>query len=287
MINRPHEQYSVPVAGGNLAVHRWPAEGPVVLAVHGITSNGLSWAAVADALPCVEIIAPDLRGRAESRELPGPYGPARHAEDLISVLDQRGATEAVVLAGHSMGAFVACVAAAAQPQRFAKLVLVDGGLAFPPQPGTDIDAVLEATIGPAMRRLAMEFADLDAYHRFWREHPSFRTIWNERTIGCLDHDLIGEAPHLRSSCVLEAIRTDGAGVLRDPEVSGAIHRLTMPAVLLWAQRGMLDQPEGIYSAERVATLPEGVRAELVPDVNHYSILFGDNGATAIAAAITG
>ena len=288
MTDRPPESYSVPVSGGNLAVHRWPSDQPgrpVVLAAHGITSNGLSWAAVADALPEVEFLAPDLRGRAESRELPGPYGPDRHAEDLLAVLDHRGGTEPVVLAGHSMGAFVASVAAAAHPHRFAKVVLVDGGLAFPVPPGADIDAVLAATIGPAMRRLTMEFADLDAYHRFWREHPSFRAIWNERTIDCLDHDLVGESPRLRSSCVLDAIRTDGAGLLGDPEVFGAIHRITGPAVLLWAQRGMLDQPEGTYSADRMTELPERVPAELVPDVNHYSILFGDNGAKAVAAAI--
>ena len=267
-------------------MHRWPADGPVVLAAHGITSNGLSWAAVADALPGVELIAPDLRGRADSRALAGPYGPARHAEDLICVLDQRGATEPVMLTGHSMGAFVASVAVAAHPERFSKLVMVDGGLAFPQQQGTDIDAVLEAVIGPAMRRLSMEFADLDAYHRFWREHPSFQEIWHERTIACLDHDLIGEPPRLRSSCVLDAIRTDGAGVLSDPDVLTAIHQLTVPSILLWAQRGMLNQPEGIYSPDRLGTLPEGVRAELVPEVNHYSILFGDNGARAVAAAIT-
>ncbi|HJP80654.1 MAG TPA: alpha/beta hydrolase [Pseudonocardiaceae bacterium] len=284
-MTRPRERYSVPVAGGDLAVHRWPADGPTVLAAHGITSNGLSWSAVADALPGFEIIAPDLRGRAGSRSLPGPYGPARHADDLLGVLDHRGVAEPVVLAGHSMGGFVASVAAAAHPERFSKLVLVDGGLAFPEQEGADIDAVLEAVIGPAMRRLSMEFADLDAYHEFWHEHPAFTAIWHERTIECLDHDLIGEPPQLRSSCVLDAIRTDGAGVLADPEVLGAIHRLTVPAVLLWAQRGMLDQPEGIYSPDRLAALPDGVRAELVPEVNHYSILFGDNGAKAVAAAI--
>lgn len=86
--------------------------------------------------------------------------------------------------------------------------------------------------------------------------------------------------------MLDAIRADGAGVFGDPEVFGAVHRLTVPAVLLWAQRGMLDESDGTYSADRVAALPACVRARLVPDVNHYSILFGGTGAKAVAAAIT-
>ncbi|MER6985207.1 hypothetical protein ABT317_51805, partial [Streptomyces carpinensis] len=46
----PYEELGVPVDGGELAVLRWPAGdpgAPVVLAVHGITANALSWARVA------------------------------------------------------------------------------------------------------------------------------------------------------------------------------------------------------------------------------------------------
>ena len=46
----PYEDIRVPVAGGELSAVRWPARepgAPVVLALHGITANALSWAAVA------------------------------------------------------------------------------------------------------------------------------------------------------------------------------------------------------------------------------------------------
>jgi pimeloyl-ACP methyl ester carboxylesterase len=292
MNTRKPERHSIPVTDGVLAVHRWaareaghPAGHPIVLAAHGITGNGLSWATVADALPGFEVLAPDLRGRAGSRALPGPWGLARHAEDLIGVLDHLGISEPVLLAGHSMGAFVACLAAVAHPERFAKVVLVDGGLAFPAPAGVDVDTVLDAVLGPAISRLSMEFPSGDAYHEFWRGHPSFGEIWTERTIAYVDYDLVGEPPHLRSSCVPEAIRTDGAEVYGSPEVHGAIHRIEVPTTLLWAQRGMLNQPAGFYSTDTIAALPDRAHAEFVPDVNHYSIVLGEAGAKAVAAAI--
>jgi hypothetical protein len=52
-------------------------------------------------------------------------------------------------------------------------------------------------------------------------------------------------------------------------------------VLLWAPRGMLDEPGGLYAQDRL----EGIQHELVPDTNHYSILLGAHGAERVAAAI--
>ncbi|MBV8933615.1 MAG: alpha/beta fold hydrolase [Kutzneria sp.] len=281
---------TVPVRGGDLAVNRWgPARAgaEAVLAAHGITGNGVSWGAVAQRLPDHDLIAPDLRGRGLSREADGPYGLARHADDLVAVLDWLRIEEPVVLAGHSMGAFVACVAAVRHPSRFSRLVLVDGGVGFPAPEGTDIDATLDAVVGPAVRRLAMEFESVSAYRDFFRQHPAFVGLWNDVVRAFVDRDLVGEPPHLRSACVAEAIRTDGGQVLRDEDVLAAAHKLPVPAVLLWAQRGMLNQPQGLYTAERLAAagLPADVRTRLVPDTNHYSILFGDHGSDAVAEAI--
>ncbi|MFZ5850408.1 MAG: alpha/beta fold hydrolase, partial [Actinomycetota bacterium] len=69
----------VPVDGGTLRVGVWGEAGPVVLAVHGITANHRTWDLVADRLPDVRLVAPDLRGRGRSATLPGPFGMARHA----------------------------------------------------------------------------------------------------------------------------------------------------------------------------------------------------------------
>uniref|UniRef100_UPI000A85B80C alpha/beta fold hydrolase n=1 Tax=Actinacidiphila rubida TaxID=310780 RepID=UPI000A85B80C len=165
---RAYEDTGVEVAGGRLAVRRWPGRpgAGTVLAVHGIASNGLAWTRVAEELDGVEVLAPDLRGRGLSRDVAGTSTMALHADDLRAVLDHFGVARAV-LAGHSMGGFAACVAARRDPARYSGLVLVDGGLGFPVPDGVDIDAVLHAVIGPAMSKLEMTFADRAAYHAFW------------------------------------------------------------------------------------------------------------------------
>ena len=275
------ERFDVPVAGGDLAVYRWPGDGPVVLAAHGITSNHRSWALVAAALDgAATLVAPDLRGRGRSNELPGPYGIAQHADDLAAVLDHTGAERAVV-AGHSMGGFVATAFAERHPDRARALVLVDGGPPLQIPPGIDVDDALAATLGPAMQRLDMTFADRGEYRAFWQQHPSFADIWSAEVDAHVQHDLIGEPPSMRSSCVKEAVRANGRELLADEQVRTAVSRVDCPVEVLWAPRGMVDDPPGLYDERRL----EGLRAEKVPDTNHYSILLGAAGAKRVAAAI--
>ena len=66
---------NVAVDGGDLRVLQWGTGKRVAVAVHGITASGMSWQAVARHMPSDwTLVAPDLRGRGHSRDLPGPYG---------------------------------------------------------------------------------------------------------------------------------------------------------------------------------------------------------------------
>lgn len=286
----------IDVVGGRLAVHEL-AGGPdsprTIIAAHGITANGLSFAALARALPAgIRLLAPDLRGRAESRNITGPWGIGPHADDLIAVADAYQLRIFTIL-GHSMGAFVAALVAARYPERVDRAVLVDGGVGFPVPEGTDIDAVLTAVIGPAMTRLSMTFDDREAYLDFFAQNPAIghafaaggQTAQDLR--GYLDHDLVQlDDGRLASSCVLAAIRADGAAVTADPESLGAVRLLTVPTVMLWAARGLMDQTPGLYTADVLvaAGLPASVTVQPVPDCNHYSILFDQQAVTAVVRA---
>jgi pimeloyl-ACP methyl ester carboxylesterase len=277
----------VPVAGGDLRVVEWPGDGPVVLAAHGITANALSWARVAELLGGrIRLIAPDLRGRARSNGLPGPYGMAAHAADLIAVADHLG-LDRVPLAGHSMGGFVVASTAAAYPDRISAVLLVDGGVALPVAPGPDVDAVLRAVIGPAMRRLGMTFPDTAAYLDFFRAHPALGPDWGPAVEAYVLRDLIGTAPDLRSSCALEAIRGDATDTLITEETGRAVHRLKCPARLMWAARGLMNEDRGMYDESRLATLDPRIAVERVDDVNHYTILLADAGAQRVADRMAG
>jgi pimeloyl-ACP methyl ester carboxylesterase len=275
------ERFDVPVEGGELAVYRWPGDGPLVLAAHGITSNHRSWGMVAGALGGqVTLVAPDLRGRGRSNHLPGPYSIARHAEDLAKVLEHLQADSAVV-AGHSMGGFVALALAARQPERVSAVVLVDGGPPLAVPPNTDVDQALAATLGPSMRRLEMTFPDRGAYRAFWQQHPAFAGIWSDEVDAHVQHDLIGEPPEMRSSCVKQAVVENGRDLLTDDHVRTLVERVDAPTKMLWAPRGMVDDPVGLYEERRLS----GLDHELVADTNHFSILLGPHGAKRVASAI--
>ena len=271
------DEYFVPVPGGELAVTRWgDGSATPVLAVHGITANGHAFARVAAELSRIggpPLIAPDLRGRGHSGHLTGPHGLAAHADDMIAVLDSHGVRR-TVLVGHSMGAFVSCLAAVRHPDRVAGLLLVDGGYGLPVPPGTDIEAVL----GPAMARLRMTFEGPDHYREFWRRHPAFTKGWNTWVDHYVLRDLVGEPPAMRSACDEDSVRTDGEQVISDPEALAAVHRLSCPARLLWTARGLMDESPGLYTPERLTGLPERVDIAELPDDNHYSPLFSSTAA---------
>lgn len=296
-------EFTVQVTSGTLAVHdlipgATSTDVPVVLALHGITANGLAWQVLADELVrrhgvgAVRLLAPDLRGHATSRDVPGPYGIQVHAEDALAIASAFGGRP--ILVGHSMGAFVAAMAAAAEPERFRSVVLVDGGLGFPVPATMSVDDALSSVLGPAMARLSMVFDSPEDHLAFWRRHPAVgpllagpEGLWLRRY---LDHDLVESADGWRSSCVVDAIRADGRDVLADASVLTAARRAVAAGVdveLLWAARGLLDEPQGLYDEERLRAieLPDGLRTTPVPDTNHYSIILESKAVSALADVI--
>jgi lipase len=281
---------NVAVDGGDLRVLLWGTGKRVAVAVHGITASGMSWQAVARHMPPDwTLAAPDLRGRGHSRDLPGPFGLDRHARDVVAVLRHFGGSGVrPVLAGHSMGAYVAVLARDAHPELVRRLVLVDGGLPLPVPDGADLDAAVDAGLGPAIARLGQTFPSTEAYLDFWRAHPALAGHWTADVEAYVRYDLIGEPGQLRSRCTEDAVRADGREVLAEKPLAEALQRLTRPTPLLTAPAGMFGAPPPLLPPEVVTAWTERVpalRPQVVPGVNHYTIMFGKEGAAAVSQAI--
>lgn len=285
------ERVDVEVEGGRLATFRLGStlpDAPAVLAVHGITSSSRTWLATARALgDRVALIAVDLRGRARSSELPPPFGLDAHARDMVAVLDHLGLERAVV-AGHSLGAYVAARVAVGHPRRVSRLVLVDGGLTIPESRDVaDPEGFIDAFLGPTLDRLKMTFASVEDYFAWWAQHPALAgaDVDPATLREYAAHDLVGEPPRMRSSINPRVVRDDGLDLFSAPDAE----RLTVPAVLLCAPKGMIDDPhpmQPLALVERWAAAdPERRLAVAVPGVNHYTIALGERGARAVAEAI--
>ncbi len=277
---------TVAVDGGGMTVAEWgdPAA-PPVLAIHGITASHLAWTRVAEALPDRRVVAPDLRGRGRSAGLPGPFGMARHAADLVRLLDGLG-LDRVPLVGHSMGAFVATATAALAPERVTGAALVDGGIPFPSPADGDVEGAVRASLGPALARLTMTFPDRDAYRAFWAQTPALGALVDDEAVRAyIDYDLVGDPPHPATAPAAAA--QDSLEFYGDIPAR-ALDTARVPLELLWAPRGLQDETPGLYTEERLADAVSRwprLRTRFVDDVNHYTIVMTPRGAAAVAEAV--
>jgi len=284
--------FDVPVRGGSLRVAEWHGDGPAVLALHGITATHMEFLKVAEHLyGAARLVAPDLRGRGGSNPAGPPWGMDEHAHDMIPVLDAIGVHRAVVV-GHSMGGYVAGCLAEHHGDRVSRVILVDGGFppagVIPPGGEIDVDAIVNAFLGPSIARLSMTFESPDAYFDFWRTQPALANAWGSHVEAYFDYDLVGEAGALRSSVSADAIRGDTHDQFARPHTLVAVERAPHPTAWMRAERGIFDQPPGIYPDEYAAEiLARNPHITDIPmrGVNHFTSVMSDAGAALVAEQI--
>ncbi len=114
------------VYGQTLAGLEWPGDGEPILALHGWLDNAASFVPLADHLSG-PMVALDFSGHGHSGHRPDEVVThlVDHVRDVLAVADQLG-WERFTLMGHSMGAGIACLFAAACPERVSRLVLIEG-----------------------------------------------------------------------------------------------------------------------------------------------------------------
>ncbi len=289
-----YETVDAPVRGGLLRAGRWRPSAPAtpyppVLAVHGVTASHRSWDAVAAAAPDLDIIAPDLRGRGHSAQLPGPAGLHQHGDDLAALLDHLE-LERVVVVGHSMGGLASVVFADDHSDRVERLVLVDGGLPLRLPTGLTTDETMAATLGPAAARLSMVFETRASYQEYWRAHPALTAGLDAHMTAYFDYDLVEVEGGFASRVRIERVRDDVESQLAADVLTPALERLRVPAVLLRAPRGLFDEPKALYSAAEAQEWADRLpllRVVDVEGVNHYTIIFDERSARLIAAELKG
>ncbi|MCC4593746.1 alpha/beta hydrolase [Xanthomonas campestris pv. cannae] len=107
-------------------------QGPKALALHGWLDNAASFVPLSRHLPQWDLVMLDLPGHGHSSDLPdgAEYLLASALHPVLDAADALG-WERFVLIGHSMGAAIASLLAAATPQRIDKFVAIEmlGGLA--------------------------------------------------------------------------------------------------------------------------------------------------------------
>lgn len=106
-----------------------------VLALHGWLDNAASFVPLAPHLPGLDLVAPDLPGHGASAHLPAgaDYSFAGAVHAVLDIADALG-WQRFALLGHSMGAGIGSLVAAAVPERITRFVAIEalGALAEEP-----------------------------------------------------------------------------------------------------------------------------------------------------------
>ncbi|HVU75127.1 MAG TPA: alpha/beta hydrolase [Mycobacteriales bacterium] len=299
--DRVHELTEVKADDGvRLCVQHWPAssdDAPVVLGLHGLSSNRLAFAALARELAgAAHVVAFDCRGRGRSDhpDDEAAYGMRRHADDAAAVLSACDIDAAIVV-GQSMGAWIGMQLAAHHPERVRSLVLVDGGWFGPLPASEDPQAFADRITGGLLSRLPLVYPSVELVMGAFRQVPAFAESWDE----LLDAQLRESLEELPDGTC--RARTSEVGVRSDcdsyftprdaPYCNTDASLVRCPVRLLRAERGFDAGPgteEPLLPLDAVAGLQAAVPQVAVttlPGTTHYSINLGHAGTRAMAAAV--
>jgi pimeloyl-ACP methyl ester carboxylesterase len=285
------EVLAVDVPGGALAVEHVAGRTNPVLAVHGISSQRKLWNWLRAARPDLSLIAPDLRGRGDSVGVTGPSSVARHAADLIAVLDHLGLDQ-VPVCGMSMGGFVAVELATAFPDRVTSLVLVDGGFPMANPPGLTPEAV-PAIFRDRLARLDQAWATVGDYAEFFVANTApLLDPADPLLLDYLAHDLAngpggrGQAPY-RVRLDADALIADATDIFFGPS---KWEQIPVPTRLLTAEWSTGRDSPPAYPPPVVQQYRDGldqlVSVRSLAGVDHAASIMSPAGARTTADLIS-
>lgn len=275
----------------SLGYETWPGTGPVVVGIHGLASHRGAFRALAEELTpdAATVIAFDLRGRGDADAPDGSFGMAQHAQDVSAALDELGIDQPVVVAGHSMGAYIASSFAAQFPARTAAVVLIDGGL---PGARTDIDPdiLLEVVLGDYLKRLHAPVASVDELLASVESTPLYAGRIDDSVRRYFQQGLSGEPGSFHSKVNETAIRADWRDILVSEASWTNPGSVSQPALLIRALdglTGMGDQVIADHTRDGLLALIPHLQVADLQGENHHTLLTTRVGAAKTATAVRG
>ena len=131
-----------------------PAEGPVIVCVHGLGGSAVNWTAIAPLLTgTCRMLAPDLAGHGLTQSL-GRGTDVGSNRALLHRFVRSVADGPVILMGNSMGGMISLLEASAAPASVAGLVLLDPALpVVDTRPDPVVAAMFALYLTPGLRQL--------------------------------------------------------------------------------------------------------------------------------------
>lgn len=210
---------------------------------HKVTAGAETWEELAGRLADrYRVIVPDLRGHGYTDKPDGGYSLVDYGRDLAALIAELGLSRPVVV-GHSLGGRIALQLAAYHPDSVRRVVAVD-----PP------------VSGPGRRRYPYS---LESFHA-WRADVEARGV---RAVASSASAYTPRQAELRARYgVMHSVNAmvESWFGFHLEDLSERVRRLAVPAMLMYAERGVVLDEE----AHELAALNPELRRVRVPDAGH-------------------
>ncbi|MWA05139.1 alpha/beta fold hydrolase [Actinomadura sp. LD22] len=239
----------VEVQGGRLPVRTRDGSPAALVFLHYWGGSHRTFAPVIDRLASGSaVVSYDHRGWGAARDLPGPYGIERLADDVLDVVRGLGLGR-YVLVGHSMGGKVAQLAAARRPEGLAGLVLV-----APAPPRPTVDAAAAEALAHAYDSRATTG---DALQHVLTHRPLPADLREQ----VLADSLAAGGDDARLAWPRHGITAD---------ITAAARAIDVPVQVLAGRHDQVDPPASL-EADLLPVIP-GARMTVIEDTGHLSPL---------------
>jgi len=249
--------HTVSVNGTNLAVETCGSGLPLVL-LHAFPLDHRMWRGVLPLADHLRLIIPDQRGFGESvgtdESTPGPASIEQLAEDVIGLLDALHVSEPAVIAGVSMGGYVAQQVAAHHPDRVHSLILCDTKFAADTPEARAGRDDLAARVGRVGQRILAEAM----IPNLLAKAPTVDTPAKRNAVEQLLHEMITRQPVATIQAALAALG-------QRPDMTAAMQQCDLPVLLVCGAEDTITPPAVMQAMEEL--LPRG-RLLVVPEAGH-------------------
>lgn len=259
-----------------------PENGRPVLATHGWMDHADSFRELAPRLTGCRVVAIDLSGQGHSahRSPDATYNLWDDLPQMAALLDTLG-WQTVTLLGHSRGANINSLFAAAQPDRVTAVIALDA-LVPDPVAETAVVDTLRAFIEETRRqttRARRTFSSKEDYITRRSERRNSR-----QTAAALVDRAVAETPDGFRTRADARLFASSALKLTRPQVEAVLGALTMPVLNIWAKDGLPAYTDWPDTARRLAgDLIADYEAIDIPGDHHVHL--DPDGAQRIATAI--
>lgn len=214
--------------------------GPALVLLHGAGDSAGTFASSITRLPAkYRLVIPDLAGHGRSAPASGPISVGDILAGVEAVMARATAGPAVI-AGNSLGAWVALLYAQAHPDRVSRLVLVNGGALVGDRPDLSLMPTSREEAAALMSQL---------------QDPS-----SPRMYGFVLDDVVRQS---QAGPIARLAMTSGG--MGQYVLDGRLHEIRVPVDLLWGEADRLLPPD--YARRMMAQLPAS-RLTLISRCGH-------------------